>query len=98
MAVHSLDDGTIIYDTSNKKITGEQERFAFFEFVEAEQRRLLRNDRNKRLADCDWVVTKHVEQGLPVPQDWQTYRQALRDVTNDHSSQHDVTWPTEPQQ
>jgi len=40
-----------------------------------------RIERNFRLAESDWVVTKSLEQGQPVPQEWLDYRQALRDIT-----------------
>ena len=40
-----------------------------------------REERDKRLASCDWVVTKALESGGAVPSDWVTYRTALRDIT-----------------
>ena len=40
-----------------------------------------RAERDKRLAACDWVVTKALEAGGSVPSDWVTYRTALRDIT-----------------
>ena len=40
-----------------------------------------RVERNKRLANCDWVVTKSLEAGTAVPSSWSTYRTALRDIT-----------------
>ena len=66
---------------------------------------ILRVDRNQKLKDCDWVVTKSNETGVGISTNWKTYRQALRDLpansnptlTNegylDYSS---FTWPTEP--
>jgi hypothetical protein len=57
------------------------------------QAKVVRDDRNKRLADCDWTQ-------LPdSPADheaWATYRQELRDVTDQEGFPWDVTWPTEP--
>ena len=41
---------------------------------------LLRDVRNTLLTTYDWVVIKHYSQGLPVPDDWATYLQALRDL------------------
>ncbi|PTT75173.1 hypothetical protein DBR42_29465 [Pelomonas sp. HMWF004] len=43
-----------------------------------------RAKRDELLAACDWVVTRAYERGQPVPADWATYRQALRD------------WPSQP--
>lgn len=36
--------------------------------------------RREELANTDWVVTKALEAGEPVPQEWVDYRQALRDL------------------
>ena len=53
----------------------------------------LRAERNRRLAESDWIVTKSLEAGENVPDDWKTYRQALRDITKSHSSLATVSWP-----
>lgn len=75
------------------------------ELESAEPLRVLRQERDKRLAACDWVVTKANELGTEVPADWKTYRQALRDLpetatpTLDEMGNLDVssvTWPSEP--
>ena len=57
---------------------------------------MLREERNKKLAATDWVVTKAFETGSSVPESWKTYRQALRDITSSTQSIFSVTWPTEP--
>ena len=64
-----------------------------------------RAERDKRLAACDWVVTKALESGGSVPSAWVTYRTALRDITG-HSNWPNLAspdmegnggdWPTEP--
>ena len=41
---------------------------------------LLRLIRNNVLQSNDWVVIKHYSQGTPVPGDWATYMQTLRDL------------------
>jgi len=56
----------------------------------------LREERNAKLAETDWVVTMHKELGTNIPAAWKTYRQALRDITNTYSSRADVVWPTKP--
>jgi hypothetical protein len=53
--------------------------------------------RARMLAASDWVVVKSVDQGAPVPQDWQTYRQALRDITTQSGYPATIVWPTSPQ-
>mgnify|MGYP001437555203 FL=1 len=57
---------------------------------------MLREERNKKLAATDWIVTKAFETGSSVPESWKTYRQALRDITSSTQSIFSVTWPTEP--
>jgi hypothetical protein len=58
----------------------------------------LREERNAKLAETDWVVIKEREEGGSVSNfaDWKTYRQALRDITNSATSLDDVTWPEKP--
>ena len=56
----------------------------------------LREERNKKLAETDWVVTMHKEKGTNIPTAWKTYRQALRDITDTYTSLDDVVWPEKP--
>lgn len=49
-------------------------------------------ERNARLDKCDWVVLRSLETGEPVPQEWLTYRQALRDLPEST----DPLWPEAP--
>lgn len=69
----------------------------------AEPMRLLRVERNTRLADCDWTQSRDLT--LSNDSDWKTYRQALRDLPASASPALDssgnldmssVTFPTEP--
>jgi hypothetical protein len=53
-------------------------------------------ERKKLLDSTDWIVVKAVDTGTPVPAAWQTYRQELRDVTNQTGYPYQVTWPTKP--
>ena len=71
----------------------------------AEPIRLLRIERDKRLTDCDWIITMHKELGTNIPAAWKTYRQSLRDLPASATPSLDsygdldltsVTWPTEP--
>ena len=56
----------------------------------------VRIERNHRLTDTDWVVARASETGTAIPDDWKTYRQALRDITKTTTSMDDVVWPTRP--
>ena len=70
------------------------------ELYSAEPMRLLRIERDARIAKTDWRASSD----LTLSDAWKTYRQALRDITTqtpkldsfyelDLSS---ITWPTEP--
>ena len=71
----------------------------------AEAMRLLRIERDQRLAKDDWKVEKAKETGTNLTTAFKTYRQALRDLpstaTPTLTSTYEldmtsVTWPTEP--
>ena len=70
------------------------------ELDNAEPMKLLREERNRRIALTDWRASSD----LTLADAWKTYRQALRDITTQTpklNSDYDldltsVTWPTEP--
>ena len=60
---------------------------------------LLRLERNRRLAKCDWTQGNDSPLTSDKKAEWATYRQALRDIPANNSSVTDldqVSWPTEP--
>ena len=57
--------------------------------------KMLRMERNRRLAECDWTQSADVP--VNIKNAWTAYRQALRDITNTYSSLDDVVWPTKPE-
>ena len=59
----------------------------------AEPLKLLREERNRRLAETDWWALADLTMSQP---QWD-YRQALRDITDSATSLDDVTWPTKPE-
>ena len=62
------------------------------ELVNAEPMRLLRVERDRKLADTDWWAMS--DRTMTDAQT--TYRQALRDVPANYTSLDDVVWPTKP--
>ena len=68
------------------------ERAAVVTAANAEVAKRNRAERDKRLAACDWVVTKALEAGGSVPSAWVTYRTALRDITT-HSNWPNLKYP-----
>jgi hypothetical protein len=57
----------------------------------------VRADRDKRIAETDWMVIKHLELNENIPGVWEVYRQALRDVPAQAGFPWDVNWPTKPE-
>ncbi len=53
-----------------------------------------RRYRNSLLAACDWVMLP--DAGVDNLEDWQTYRQALRDVPAQEGFPASVQWPAAP--
>ena len=72
---------------------------------EAEPMILLRKERTRRLAECDWVTLRAVSTGTPIPEEWTTYMHALRNLPDVSTPQlnsvgkldmESVNWPTPP--
>tara|TARA_R100000278_G_C5367987_1_gene127840 strand:+ start:169 stop:543 length:375 start_codon:yes stop_codon:yes gene_type:complete len=92
-------------DKNQTKPTLEEVSTTVAKLNDEEPMRLLRVERDKRLTDCDWVVTKAIETGDMVSNVWKAYRQSLRDLPLSSSPQLDsyynldlnsVNWPTKP--
>ena len=71
------------------------------ELNNGEPMKLLREERNKRLSETDWMANSDVT----MTDAWKTYRQALRDLPASSSPKlteldgldlTSVTWPTKP--
>lgn len=60
----------------------------------------VRAERNRRLAETDWIVIRASERGEPVPAAWAAYRQALRDLpqllTDEQILSGQIPWPEPP--
>jgi len=57
----------------------------------------LRQRRDAMLKSCDWVMLS--DSPIADKSNWENYRQALRDITNNLTNVDDVnnvTWPTKP--
>ena len=53
---------------------------------------VLRSRRNQLLYETDWMANSDVT----MSDEWNTYRQALRDITKTYKNQMEVVWPTPP--
>ena len=87
-------------DSSQTKPTETEVNSKISELDNTEPMRLLRIERDTRIAKTDWRASAD----LTLTDAWKTYRQALRDITTQTpklGSDYEldltsVTWPTEP--
>lgn len=85
--------------------------YADWDRTEEEAKAAIRNNRDQKLADCDYIFLRHrdeKEMGISTTlteeqyQQWLVYRQALRDITTQDGYPwlnlrvEDVPWPTQP--
>ena len=61
----------------------------------------LREQRDRLLAETDWVVSRAIDAsndglGIQLPQVWMDYRQALRDLPANTVDPANPVWPTKP--
>ena len=82
-------------------LTEEELQTKLAELQTAEPMQLLRQERNRRLSETDWMS---FSDSPTMTDEWKTYRQALRDLpstaepTLDENGQlTNVTWPTKPE-
>ena len=62
------------------------------ELTAAEPLKALREERNRRIAETDWMALSDVTMTAEV----EAYRQALRDITDTYQSLDTVVWPVKP--
>ena len=89
----TAEDGTVT--------TAAQQEAAYKAGKDAEQAAQVRAERDRLLAECDWVTIKAVDAsadglGIQLPQVWIDYRKALRDVPTQAGFPWTVTWPEKP--
>lgn len=64
---------------------------------DAEQAAEVRLERNRLLAETDWIMLSDVPQTVPAKQAWVAYRQALRDIPGQEGFPWTITWPRLPE-
>jgi hypothetical protein len=79
-------------DTEQSEPTESEITAKIAELEAAEPMRLLRAERNQRLAVTDWWALSD----LTMTQEQINYRQALRDITETYNSLDNVVWPETP--
>lgn len=83
----------VIVDCTAEEIAGlKQNRIAAANAANDEAAQQVREERDAKLAACDWMANSDVTMSNA----WRTYRSALRDVPSQAGFPNSVTWPTEP--
>lgn len=54
----------------------------------------VRRERDRLLFECDWTQAKDIPDAISTM--WTTYRQELRDITEQTGFPFDVIWPQQP--
>ena len=95
--VTGADDNGSAIESSNPSdfgTTWADVKAKYDELVAAKPMAALRAERDRRLAETDWMASSDVT----LADNWKTYRQSLRDVPAQSgvTGLDDVTWPTKP--
>lgn len=79
--------------TDNEEATAAAQEAAYVQQIDDKQATAARADRTKRLADSDWT---QLADSTADKEAWATYRQALRDITDQAGFPWTITWPDAP--
>jgi hypothetical protein len=77
--------------------TAVEQEVAYKAQKDAEQAKSVRQSRDDKLKETDWVVIKNLELNANIPGVWEVYRQALRDIPTQEGFPWTITWPVKPQ-
>ena len=103
-----LIDGLDFYIINNIaiKIPEKPSEFHEFNFVTKQwvntktleiESQIVKDKRNVLLQQSDWTQITNNPLSSEVQQQWATYRQQLRDITNQSGYPNSVIWPTKPE-
>ena len=94
VSIRGDDDSLVAYDASGNVVSWDAGAVATkqAELENAFKLDELRTERNKRIAETDHYGLSDQTMSAAMT----TYRQALRDITDNATSLDDVTWPTKP--
>jgi hypothetical protein len=66
------------------------------ELIDAQPLKELRQERNTRLAEVDWVFSGDYRVDIEMYQEWLLYRKALRDLPSTTEDPANPIWPKKP--
>ena len=82
--------------TDTEEATAAEQEAAYRTRIDERAATSVRAQRDRLLAETDWVITKAKETETNIPDAMKTYRQALRDITTQEGFPHNITWPEKP--
>ena len=83
-------------DVEGNLTTAADNEAAYKAGIDAHVATNVRSERDRLIAETDWIVVKAKETSTNVPAAIKTYRQELRDLPTTSGFPHTVTWPTKP--
>jgi len=86
----------IVIQDGVTKPTKEEFDAKYNELIAEQPAKEARAKRDRLLTESDWVTIRATDTGNPVPTEWQTYRQALRDITEQTGFPENIDWPQIP--
>jgi hypothetical protein len=90
--------GPVFVDTTVEGVTTTalEHETAYKAQKDADQAKSVRQSRDDKLKETDWVVIKNLELNANIPGIWEVYRQALRDIPTQGGFPWTIVWPTQP--
>lgn len=83
-------------DTNTSKPTLEELTAKQEELIAAQPLKELRQERNRRLAEVDWIFTSDYDLSVSDHAVWMAYRKALRDLPSTTEDPANPVWPEKP--
>ena len=91
--------GPVFTDTTDSEgnvTTAADNEAAYKSRIDTEVATSVRSERDRLIAETDWIVVKAKETSTNVSTAIKTYRQELRDLPTTSGFPHTMTWPTKP--
>ena len=85
-------DGEMVQFTTAEETARDAEEAAWAAGADTRAATTSREERDKLLAETDWMGNSDVTMSSA----WTTYRQSLRDVPTQAGFPNSITWPTKP--
>jgi hypothetical protein len=89
-------ENMVWHDEEMPKPTKQEVAKVYEELIDAQPLKELRRERNRRLAEVDWVFSTDYQMEDEERSVWVAYRQALRDLPSTTEDPTNPVWPTKP--